>query len=244
MQQVLQSFEAWLPSFALFPGAEVRRFGGVTAWTSDVPVPFFNGAYGIPEASVDDVLPFLEGRPVLWAVPPPGGIEDDLAARGFALTEIPGMHVELAQLPELVVPDGVEIRAVDEDRPLLAAATTIAFTTNGFPEEVTEPMLEMLDRTPDRALFQFFLATVDGVPAAASALLVTGDTAGLYNVGTLPEFRRRGLGRLVSLAALEAGRVRGCRVGVLDASPDGEPVYRALGFEEACRLTFAVRATG
>lgn len=242
MQPVLANFEAWLPWFALFPGAEVRHIAGVTAWTSDVPVPFFNGAYGIAQTTVDDVLLFLEGRPVLWVVPPPGGIEDDLAERGFELAEIPGMWIELAQLPPTVVPDGVEVHPVDHDPDLLATATTIAFTTNGFPDEATAPMLEMLDRIPNRNQFRTFLATVDGVPAAASALLIADDTAGLYNVGTLPEFRRRGLGRLVSLAALEAGRVEGADIGVLDASPDGEPVYRGLGFEEVCRFTFAVRA--
>ncbi|MGN6797895.1 MAG: GNAT family N-acetyltransferase [Gaiellaceae bacterium] len=242
MQQVLENFEAWLPWFALFPGSEMRQIAGVTAWTSDVPVPFFNGAYGITETTVDDVLPFLEGRPVLWVVPPPGGIEADLAERGFELAEIPGMAIELAQLPPTVVPDGVEVRPVDDDPELLATATNIAFTTNGFPAEVTRPMLEMLDRIPNRKQFRTFLATVDGAPAAASALLVTDDTAGLYNVGTLPEFRRRGLGRLVSLAALEAGSAAGCSIGVLDASPDGEPVYLGLGFEEVCRFTFAIRA--
>ncbi len=242
MQQVLANFEVWLPWFEYFPGANVQHIAGVTAWTSDVPVPFFNGAYGVPETTVDDVLPFLDGRPVLWVVPPPGGIDDDLAARGFAPAEIPGMRMELGLLPELVIPDGVDVRAVDNDEALLATATTIAFTTNGFPVEATDPMLAMLGRIPNRDRFRTYLATVDGVPAAASALLVTEDTAGLYNVGTLPEFRHRGLGRLVSLAALHAGRAEGCTVGVLEASPEGAPLYRALGFEDVCRLTFAVRA--
>lgn len=242
MQQVLENFEAWLPGLGLFPGGQMQHIAGVTAWTSNVPIPFFNGAYGIPETTVDDVLPVLDGRPVLWVVPPPGGIENDLAARGFTLTEIPGMRMELMLLPQLVIPAGVDVRVVDHDPVLLATATTIAFTTNGFPADATEPMLEMLGRMPSRELLRTFLATVDGVPAASSTLLVTGTTAGLYNVGTLPEFRRRGLGRLVSLAALEAGRAEGCSVGVLDASSDGEPVYRALGFEEVCRLMFAVRA--
>lgn len=241
MQPVLENFEAWLPWFTYFPGAQVKRIAGVAAWVSDIPIPFFNGAYGIPETTVDDVLAFLDGRPVLWVVPPPGGIEGDLLERGFELAEIPGMRMGLDLLPQLSAPNGIEVRLVDDDPDLLTVATTIAFTTNGFPEDVTEPMLEMLDRIPDRGRFRTFLATVDGVPAAASALLITGDTAGLYNVGTLPEFRRRGLGRLVSVAALEAGRAEGCMLGVLDASPDGDPVYRALGFEEVCRFTFAVR---
>jgi hypothetical protein len=37
-------------------------------------------------------------------------------------------------------------------------------------------------------------------------------------------------------------RQAGCSVGVLEAGLDGRSVYRALGFDEVCRLTFAVRA--
>lgn len=241
MQPVLANFEAWLPGFAYFPGGRMQRVAGVVAWTSDVPIPFFNGAYGIPETTVEDVLPVLEGRPALWVVPPPGGIDDDLVARGFTVSEIPGMRMELAKLPRPAVPDGVDVRTVDDDPALLEVATTIAFTTNGFPVDATRPMLEMLERMPGRERFRTFLATIDGEPAATSTLLVADDTAGLYNVGTLPAFRRRGLGRLVSVAALAAGRSEGARVGVVHASPDGEWVYRALGFEEVCRFTFAVR---
>jgi ribosomal protein S18 acetylase RimI-like enzyme len=67
------------------------------------------------------------------------------------------------------------------------------------------------------------------------------DRVSVYNVGTLPEFRRRGLGTLVSRAALETGRERGCTTGVLQASGQAVGVYRAIGFEECCRLEFAVR---
>ena len=73
-------------------------------------------------------------------------------------------------------------------------------------------------------------------------LLEWAGVAGLYNVGTLPEFRGRGLGTLVSLAALEAGRGDGYRWGVLQASAMGEPLYRSMGFEQRCTFTFAVRA--
>ena len=130
---------------------------------------------------------------------------------------------------------------MDDDPELLAAATEIAFTTNGFPATAAAPMVETLARMPDRERFTTFLASVDGVPQRASALLVSDDVAGIYNVGTLPEYRRRGLGTLVSVAALETGLQRGCTIGALQASQQAVGVYRAIGFEECCRFAFALR---
>jgi GNAT superfamily N-acetyltransferase len=49
-------------------------------------------------------------------------------------------------------------------------------------------------------------------------------------VATLPNVRGRGIGRALTIAALEAGRSLGYRIGVLQASDDGLPVYRRIGF--------------
>ncbi|MGZ4115821.1 MAG: GNAT family N-acetyltransferase [Gaiellaceae bacterium] len=241
---VVENFRSWLPMLAHVPGARFDERHGVTAWTSDTPLPVFNGLWGAPPdvAVIDDLLEPLGGRPLIWLVPPPADIDLELEQRGFDVERVPGMAVDLASLPQLATPPGVAVAEVDDDPEQLAVATTIAFTSNGFPELATEPVLAMLAALPDRTKFRTFLATVDGVPAAASALVVSGNVAGLYNVGTAGAFRRRGLGTLVSLAALRAGQARGCELGVLEATPDGESIYRSLGFEECCRFTFATRA--
>jgi len=60
--------------------------------------------------------------------------------------------------------------------------------------------------------------------------------AGLYNVST----RARAAGRLrraITLAALHAARDAGAEVAVLQASPEGEAVYRKLGFQTCGRFT-------
>jgi hypothetical protein len=50
------------------------------------------------------------------------------------------------------------------------------------------------------------------------------------NVVVHSDFRRRGLGRIVTGAAVEWLRQRGARVVLLDATSDGRPLYKQLGF--------------
>jgi ribosomal protein S18 acetylase RimI-like enzyme len=71
-----------------------------------------------------------------------------------------------------------------------------------------------------------------GVPGAARAVVHLGaGVAGLYDVGVATSQRRRGLGTAVTLAACAIARERGVRHVVLNATWDGEQLYRAMGFQ-------------
>lgn len=76
----------------------------------------------------------------------------------------------------------------------------------------------------------------DGALAASGAALPYGGGFGFVSmVLVAPEWRRRGLAtRLVGLA-IEALRGRGL-VPVLDATPEGRPVYARLGFREVLQF--------
>jgi ribosomal protein S18 acetylase RimI-like enzyme len=55
--------------------------------------------------------------------------------------------------------------------------------------------------------------------------------AGIYDMGVRPEQRRRGIGRALTLAACRLARDLGCTHATLNATPEGELLYRAVGFE-------------
>ena len=71
---------------------------------------------------------------------------------------------------------------------------------------------------------------------ACATLCTAGDAAGIYAVAVAEEARRRGYGRAISLAALQAGADAGHRFGVLQSSTMGFGVYRAIGLTLVCRL--------
>ena len=54
--------------------------------------------------------------------------------------------------------------------------------------------------------------------------------AGIYDMGVRPEYRRRRVGRALTLAAGQLARDLGCTHAVLNATPEGELLYRTVGF--------------
>jgi GNAT superfamily N-acetyltransferase len=74
-------------------------------------------------------------------------------------------------------------------------------------------------------------ARIDGRLAGRAWSLVDGDTAGIYDMEVWPQFQRRGLGRALLRAVCGAARDAGAGEAVLNATPDGERLYSAEGFE-------------
>jgi GNAT superfamily N-acetyltransferase len=55
--------------------------------------------------------------------------------------------------------------------------------------------------------------------------------AGIYDMGVADGWRRRGIGRALTLGACRLGRGLGCSHAVLNATGEGEPLYRDVGFQ-------------
>jgi GNAT superfamily N-acetyltransferase len=55
--------------------------------------------------------------------------------------------------------------------------------------------------------------------------------AGIYDMGVSPDRRRQGIGRALTLAACRVARDLGCSHAVLNATPEGELLYRTVGFQ-------------
>ena len=87
-----------------------------------------------------------------------------------------------------------------------------------------------------RSLFRHFLARLDGEPVATCSMFLGAGVAGIYDVSTIPERRRRGIGRAITAAALREARAVGCRTAILHSSTQGAGVYRSLGFTEVCDI--------
>ena len=108
------------------------------------------------------------------------------------------------------------------------------------PDSVVEETTECADTVPyasgehRRVLggdVRHFVVRDKGIIVGHAVLDVDGESAGIYDMGVVPRARRRGHARALTLAALAAARGAGCTGVTLNATGEGEPVYRGVGFE-------------
>jgi GNAT superfamily N-acetyltransferase len=130
------------------------------------------------------------------------------------------------------VPPGAALRSADKDRDRASFGAIAAACFADSPEE-SEAYRRLFDSP---ALLggtgvSAFIVSLGGEDAAIAMSVAVDDAATVGWVGTLEPFRRRGLGDFVTRAATNAAFDLGARLVTLQASPQGEPVYAAMGYE-------------
>jgi GNAT superfamily N-acetyltransferase len=91
-------------------------------------------------------------------------------------------------------------------------------------------------RSADPSVFHPQIARLQGKDVAAGLAFDFDEDCGIYNVGTLPHARRRGLGTAITALLVHDAAVRGCRTATLQSTPMGERVYAAVGFRGLGRI--------
>lgn len=231
------------PNLTWFPS------GGVMLNTGESD-PFGNFAAGATVEEFAEAARILASQPVPAMMLVPADRDPKLEAViepfGFAHHgAIPGMVVELDQVPTVQVPDGYQVGRVssDESGEAWAQVLSEAYPVALLAAQSMSPMHAARNDAED-APIQFFQATFDGQPVAVSALANIDGIAGVYCVATLESHRRKGLGAALTAAPLHAARAMGCKVGVLQASQAGYPTYRKLGFEDESQVHLYLRIPG
>jgi ribosomal protein S18 acetylase RimI-like enzyme len=79
-----------------------------------------------------------------------------------------------------------------------------------------------------------YLGTLNGKPVATAGVFFDGGVASIGPVGTLPEYRRQGIGAAMTLIALRQAQNYGYRIAVLTASPMSINIYQRIGFQKYC----------
>jgi GNAT superfamily N-acetyltransferase len=188
---------------------------------------------------VDPVLDFFihQNLPFFWVDWPPvgtPGLGSYLAAKGipFDVFTMPAMMRSLNDLPPFSIPGGAVVAPV---RSLQDQADWLDVFMEGFaePEPVRPDFEQFLARSlsDPQPVFYHLVARWQGEPCAISTVLRTPNSAGIYHVATRPQYRGRGLGRALTLAAMQAAQKMGYSTVILFATPDGYPLYQKLGFE-------------
>jgi len=159
-------------------------------------------------------------------------VAEHLKSCGFGDPEpMPVMAVEIGKLPATSLPAGYEFRiAGREDAEPWTQAIVDAF---GLPRSIAEMLSP--HRTPpnnEGEQAHFFGVFHGDRAVATSGLYLNGTVAGIYSVGTIPEARGKGIGAHITAESFRFARKMGYRVGVLQSSTAGYPVYKRIGFQD------------
>jgi ribosomal protein S18 acetylase RimI-like enzyme len=195
------------------------------------------------DETIDAVLGRLRaaGGPAVWwtsRLSRPADLGPRLVSRGLEPWPAwPGMAIELDALPPPPVHDDFAVQVVRSAEGLSDLLSVLEpLGMRGIFTGAFERMAADGGLGPDQPFDHFVGRTPDGRAVACASLCTAGDAAGLYAVAVAEDARRRGYGRAVSLAALQAGADRGHRFGVLQSSQLGFSVYRGIGLTLVCRL--------
>ncbi len=221
---------------AVVKGGEVRSATGLT-WTytgkgngAEIVFPLLNE--DTADVVLDQLMEYYRSHIPngvgCWSLAPaqPADLGIRLLARGFQ----PGwqpcwMALDLQRLPEdYTVPAGLQITA-DNNTSIAGISGMPYGDDNGY---MSGPLLQAF---PEKA--QRFIAVLNHTIVGQTCLFLTAGplgNAGIYNVGVLPAYRKRGIGKALVHAACAYAREKGYTYATLNANDMGRPVYLQLGF--------------
>jgi GNAT superfamily N-acetyltransferase len=172
----------------------------------------------------------------------PSGLGELLRARGLHCRKhFPAMvrPVE-SPMPLKEQPEGLEIRQVDDMAEFLRHAhPSLGPITTPFRRYAFEGMRALIAQRPRRTWP--FVAWLEGRPVASSLLHMSAECAGLHDLTVVREQRGRGIGAALLEQTCDEATRRGATAMVLEATSDGERLYRKRGFVEVARFAYWYR---
>ena len=194
------------------------------------------------DARIREILAYHRHHlePTLWWAGPastPADLGIRLRAAGLTCQrQLPGMAAGLDAIrTDFARPAGLAVAPVEDfaifrrhEHPFFGPGTTER------RRNLIDGVAWMVRREPRCAWH--FVASLGGAPVGCATVFLGAGVAGLYHVATVQRARGKGIGKAVTLAALEHARDLGYRVSILHASKEGEPIYRQIGFEEVCQV--------
>ena len=207
------------------PGREIVEEGDFLAFKA--PVPFIDWVYGnISSKTIQKAREFFGSKPFKWRVL---GEQDPslLVERGFKRLEFDyEMEINLRDRDFSRAFANIEVlpaRSPESYSRWVAISSAAWNQDPSIWDQFFAPWVKTGRFTP-------YLAFFDGTPAA-TALSYDGDRGvSLWAIGTLSDYRHRGLGTAVTCACLQEAKNKSIDRALLYSSEMGKTVYEKIGF--------------
>ena len=107
-----------------------------------------------------------------------------------------------------------------------------------FSEEISASFLQIIKQlfVKSKDSLQHFMAFQNDKHVGSASLFLDKNSAGLYNLGVLPSFRKQGVGRALKQFRIQIAKEKGYSCAVIQSSDMGNNLDTKLGFTEYMRL--------
>lgn len=176
----------------------------------------------------------------LWFVTPssrPGTLEQMLTDHGFSFYRSwISMALDLKDIPGPEMPPGLMITEVMTDSGLNVWADSMVKNFE-IDEDIAGAYSSYFRDIgiSERDIRRYFIGHMDGIPVATASIFYGTGAAGIYYISTLKGYEGRGIGTAMTCHVLHEARAAGYDIAALNASEQGYPVYKRIGFKEYYR---------
>lgn len=228
--------------------------GAVVFLLPDIPIPLFNNATNInisedeTENLLNKVINYFSSKRLPFAcfrISPlthPRSFTSHLEQYGFERKpehEQSIMVFKGESLEDKLNP-AVEVKEISEDE--IDVFDRLLITSFEMPIEgkatISKINLEWI-----RKGAKHYLAYVEGKPVGVTTLFSLMKTGGIFSVGTLKEYRRRGIGTTLTVHAILDSMKEGNSLHTLQTTKGGnaERLYKKIGFEVDHTISYFVK---
>jgi ribosomal protein S18 acetylase RimI-like enzyme len=226
------------------PNATIATLDSVQVVNSGFTSDTFNTAFGgdISELVAQAVKQYYRdiASPMAWWLGPSSLTSQHqaiLESCGFTLSERHvGMTCQLHNhdYVDLDLPHGFSIKCCVSVDDYYAFGAVLSSIFDPIDESVKAFYQKIGDSS--RSACQemvYYIGYHEGIPVTTGALFLT-DVAGIYDVATRPEYRRRGFGSALFRHLVNEAKQAKYESAVLVASAEGAGIYERTGFQKDC----------
>lgn len=219
-------------------GGSCEDVGGALCWYSTSFVPVFNGAAILDEAdftrtTIRQIEGYFKPRGRPYSI-----MTLDALVPHAARLIAPFNYVEYDTMPAMWLEgppnnspsasSDVWLSRVDSPVPLSVFRRILSTV---FHLSMPEVNLVLGERTLQIPHVRHYLGWLNNTPVGTATLVLLNGVAGVWNVGTLPEHRHKGVAASLMHGILKEARNLGYSKSMLLASNEGQPLYERMGYE-------------
>jgi GNAT superfamily N-acetyltransferase len=243
----LQHFYESLACFSVIPDVNVESSGAVTQTISpNIPNWLTNAVFNmrLPSnhiaAVIEDITQYYRERNVapFWRLCPhdsPGNLEQHLHNAGYQQkTKHIMMSVDLNTISAApFVLDNTPIKLITSASELRKKHPSFRQIKDNYGKTFATLMRDLFDFHGYKhdSSWQHYVAIQDDDSVGYASAFYTKDVVGIYNVGVLPDARRKGIATALTMQALRDARERGYQFGTLQSSEMAQSMYQKIGFQ-------------